>query len=138
MTIGSDCIGIFVSAVCHDGYGHFLMSKRSEKARDKHGHWEFGGGTVELGESFEETLRCEYKEEYQAELTDIKQIDVREFIDEDGHWIGVFYIARILNPDALTVTDDAIEMFDWFTLETLPSPLMADDEKYVESYVNQI
>lgn len=137
MKKGIDCIGVFVSAVCHDGQGKFLMSKRSKLARDKQGHWEFGGGTVEKGESLMDALRREYKEEYSVELTDIKQVDTRDFIDSDGHWVGVFYVAKIVNPAMIVISDEAIETHDWFTVDSLPSPLMAGDADYLNHYVNE-
>ncbi len=88
-------IKVFVSALCHDGAGNFLMARRSEKARDNVGRWEFGGGTLEFGETLEQALLREYKEEFGVFPFNVRQLEVRNFLSNTSHWIGVFFVAQV-------------------------------------------
>lgn len=134
MKIGKDCIGVFVTAVLHDGAGNFLMAKRGGESRDNHGKWDFGGGTVEYGESIQMALRREMQEEFGVELFDLKQIETREFIDENGHWIGVFFVGQIDKTQVL-IDESVYDESGWFTLDTLPSPMMSGDADRIAAYV---
>jgi len=127
-------IGIFVSAVCHDGEGNFLMAKRGGQARDKHGEWEFGGGSVEYGETLEGALKREMHEEFGSEPFNIKQVEVREFMREDSHWIGIFFVAQI-DRGTVYIAEPVYDEIGWFTLSTLPSPMMEGDEGKIGFYV---
>lgn len=48
-------VGIFVCAVLHDGAGNFLLGKRGQNARDRHGEWVSQSGrlTQEVVKYFE-------------------------------------------------------------------------------------
>ncbi len=61
---GVDFIGITCVFYCHDGKGKLLLHKRSKNCRDEVGRWHVGGGSMEFGEDFEETVKREIKEEY--------------------------------------------------------------------------
>ena len=60
---GIDHIGVSASFVVHDGKGRVLLQKRGAGARDENGRWDVGGGAIEFGESIDETVRREIKEE---------------------------------------------------------------------------
>ena len=64
MKKGEDYTGVSVVFFCHDGEGNWLLSKRSVNTRDEHGAWDPGGGGIEFGDSVEDTLGKEIKEEY--------------------------------------------------------------------------
>ncbi|MFT5036508.1 MAG: 8-oxo-dGTP diphosphatase [Candidatus Azotimanducaceae bacterium] len=134
MKKGIDTIGIFVSAVCHDGEGNFLMGKRSMAARDNYGKWEFGGGAVELNENLEVALVREVREEFGTEPFCVEQIETREFVDDNGHWIGIFFAAQI-DRQAVHIAEPVYDEIGWFTLDTLPSPLMSGDAERIATYV---
>ena len=68
MKQGFDNIGVSVVYFCHDGQGKVLMAQRSQNARDEQGRWDIGGGGVEFGDTIENTLRKEIKEEYNADV----------------------------------------------------------------------
>ncbi len=56
--------------------GKILMHKRNDPHRpDYHGKWEFPGGTMEFGESFEENIIRETREEAGYDVEVIKKLD---------------------------------------------------------------
>lgn len=74
----------------------FLIAKRNLK-KAQGGLWEFPGGKVEKGESYENALAREIKEEFNA------NIEVNEYIGENIHHYPekdiklIFYKARLLS-----------------------------------------
>lgn len=87
------------------------------------GHKFFPGGHVEFGESVEEALVREFKEETGAEITDIKFIDVVEnrYIDKEQkrHEINLVYKAKIAE-DKDTVSQELHIGFEWLDIEFFP------------------
>lgn len=118
-------VNVFVSAICHDGAGNFMMAKRGGRARDRHGQWEFGGGALEPGETLEGALRRETKEEFGVDITDIAQVGVSEFQRASGLWLGIFYVARV-NRDEVRIAEPVYDEIGWFTIDTLPEPMFED------------
>ncbi|HLD70342.1 MAG TPA: NUDIX hydrolase [Negativicutes bacterium] len=126
MQKGIDYIGIAVAFFCHDGKGNVLMSKRSAKARDEHGKWDIGAGGIEIGQTVEETLQKEIKEEY---CTDIIKSDFlgyrtvfREHNGQKTHWIMFDFKVQV-NPDM--VSNGEPHKFDelkWFAFGAMPAP----------------
>lgn len=114
-------VKVFVSAILHDGNGKVMMAKRGGQARDRHGEWEFGGGFLEAGETLEEALIRETKEELTVELHDIRQLFTHDFVRESGTWLGVFYLCRV-NPAAVIIAEPVYDELGWFTPEELPEP----------------
>ena len=68
MKKGSDYIGVTVSFLCFDSEGRLLLAKRGHNARDEQGRWDNGGGSIEFGDTIEQTLVKEIREEYCAEI----------------------------------------------------------------------
>lgn len=125
MIVGKDFTGIFVATYCHDGKGNFAMVKRSTKSRDSHGYWDFGGGTVEFGQTLDETVIREVCEEFGVEPLSFEQLGSIDLISEnkDRHWVGIFYKVFVDRKKVYNAKPDIHEEFGWFTLDDLPSDI---------------
>jgi 8-oxo-dGTP diphosphatase len=131
---GVDYIGVNCVFFCHDGKGNVLLHKRSQKCRDERGTWDVGAGSMEFGETFEETVRREVKEEYGVDPIKIEYIATKNILREhEGkktHWIKNLHWVEV-DPDKVTNGDpEKIDEIGWFTLDNPPHPLHSqyDDE----------
>ncbi len=127
MKPGQDYIGVSVSFWCHDGDGNFLFHKRSQNCRDEQGTWDSGGGQLEFGETLEEGLFREIKEEYGCSGT-IEEIlpanaYIRENGDEKRHWVIIPYIVKVNRAEAKRNELEKMDDIGWFKLSALPEPL---------------
>ena len=123
---GIDYIGVTVNFLVHDGNGKILLHKRSKNCRDEQGKWDIGGGAVEFGETLDEAVRRELKEELcvePIELSAIQHYDAHR--NNDGvatHWIAIMYLARV-NPNEVKIGEPhKIDDIGWFTKDALPTP----------------
>lgn len=91
----------------------FLIAQRNLK-KSQGGLWEFPGGKVEKGESYENALTREIKEEFNA------NIEVKEYIGENIHHYPekdiklLFYKARLLS-EKIELLEH--EDYKWITKE---------------------
>lgn len=91
----------------------FLIAQRNLK-KAQGGLWEFPGGKVEEGESYENALAREIKEEFNA------NIEVNEYIGENIHHYPekdirlLFYKARLLSENIELLEH---EDYKWITKE---------------------
>lgn len=139
---GIDFTAIAVVYFCHDGKGNFIMSKRSMKARDEYGTWDPGGGALEFGDTVENTLKKEIKEEY---CTDVLSYEFLGFRDvhrmRDGksdHWIALDFKVLI---DPKKVKNGEPHKFDevkFFRFENTPSPLHSQWPEFLKLYKEKL
>jgi mutator protein MutT len=114
-------VGVGAIIVCN---GKILLEKR--KSEPGRGKWSVPGGLVELGESTEQAVIREVKEETGLDVENPELIDVVDNIifDENGkieyHFVIVDYFVRLRGGE-LKAADDAEEL-KWVAL--------ADVEKY--------
>lgn len=127
MRKGVDYIGVTCVFYCHDGKDNILLHKRSKKCRDEIGRWDCGGGAMELGETFEEAVRREVKEEYCCDIQELKFVTannvIREHDDKKTHWIALLFTARV-DPKKVKLGEPVkMEEIGWFPFDDLPTPL---------------
>ncbi|MEV4704447.1 NUDIX domain-containing protein [Actinoplanes sp. NPDC049316] len=109
--------------VCHDGNGRILLAKRSAAARDEPGAWDTGAGALEFGETFDEAVTREVREEYTAAPQEITMLGVRNVVRPGSHWVALVFAVRV-DPAAVRIGEP--HKFDdlaWFAPHALPQPL---------------
>ncbi|MGC9611191.1 MAG: NUDIX domain-containing protein [Minisyncoccia bacterium] len=123
---GVDHIGVTCVFFCHDGKGNLLMQKRSQECRDERRRWDCGSGSMEFGETFEETVKREIKEEYCVEAKNLKFCGVRNVLRKNGkintHWVALIFAAKV-NPKKAKIGEKRkIEEIGLFPAKKLPKP----------------
>lgn len=136
MRKGIDFIGVGCVFVCHDGQGNILMHKRSATCRDEQGRWDCGGGSMEFGETFEETVRREVREEYGTDPIEARMIYVRNNLREHAgvktHWINVVYLVLVNREEVRIAEPDKIDDIGWFTIDAMPEPIHSGMKSHFE------
>ena len=128
MLPGVDYTGVSIGFLCHDGQGNFLFHKRSKHCRDEQGKWDWGGGKMEFGETIEQALRREIKEEYGCDVFSIDEV-LRpvDWVNEIGgklsYWVILHHIVRVNRDEVKNNEPRSIDEIGWFTLDTLPTPM---------------
>jgi len=118
MKAGIDYVGLGAGAFIINDEGKILLTKRGEGARNQVGKWETPGGGVEFGETAQETVIREIKEELgvDIEITDLLCF-VDDIIESEGqHWAGPTYLAKIVNGEPQILEPENCEEIGWYTI----------------------
>jgi 8-oxo-dGTP diphosphatase len=132
---GIDYIGVNCVFWCHDKNNRLLMHKRSQNCRDEKGRWDCGGGSMEFGETFEEAVTREVKEEYGVKPLKIEYLYsgnvLRKHDGKNTHWIKNLHWV-LVDPKKVKNNDPhKLEEIGWFNIDALPSPLHSEFKKDV-------
>ena len=138
-----DHLGVCVVFFCHDGNGRFLLSKRTNKARDEHETWDSGGGGVNFGEPVLKTLAREIKEEYCTDVIEAEFLgyrDVHRKVERrrKTHWIVLDFKVRIDPKKVKNGDPKKHERLEWFTFEKLPEPMHSQWPEFVKLYKERL
>jgi 8-oxo-dGTP diphosphatase len=130
---GIDHIGVCVGAIIYDEEGRFLLMKRGPKARDEQGKWDICGGAVEFGESIDEAIKREVREELCTEAQSIDFLTAydahREHAGDKTHWIALIHAVKV-DPSHIKIGEPhKIAEIGWFTSDNLPEPLHSQFSK---------
>jgi len=122
-----DYIGVTTPFYCNDGKGYFLLHKRSKNCRDEQGHWDPGGGKLEFGQSLEESMLREVREEYGCkgiiqEVLPAHSI-IRKINQKITHWVAVPFFVLVKREEVRINEPEKIDEIGWFKLDKLPKPL---------------
>jgi len=110
-----------------------LLGKR--KGRHGTGEYSCPGGHIEFGESFEESVIKETKEEAGIEIKNIKFLSVANiFKHENRQDVLVNFSAYWESGIERTDPDERIGEWGWYSLDSLPSPLFHPTEVLIDSY----
>ena len=119
-----------------------LLQKRSDD-----GTWAFHGGSLDLGETFEEALKREFKEELNIDILEYKMVgvysgkEIRHIYPngDESYPVGVFYLITKYNGEIKPDLDEVMEV-KWFPLDKLPENFFHCDSimipKLLEFYHN--
>ena len=130
------------------GVGLFVFNDQEKvlmQLRTDYNQWGFPGGSMELGESFEETAIRELKEETNLDIKEMKLIKVlsgkdtyREYPNGDKLYdiTALFVITKY--DGELRVNDDESKKFDWFSINDLPKNMTQHTINYIEKFGNTL
>jgi ADP-ribose pyrophosphatase YjhB (NUDIX family) len=135
---GVDFIGISTPFYCNDGKGNFLLHKRSEKARDEHGRWDFGGGQLHLGEEVRLGVLREVKEEWGVDGEIQEQLEAHSiFRTQNGkrtHWLAIPFFVKVDIKKAAIMEPEKFSEMGIFSLKNLPNPLHTGAKYTMQHY----
>jgi 8-oxo-dGTP diphosphatase len=146
MQRGIDYIGVGVGAAIFNEEGKLFITKRGSKAKNERGKWEIPGGSVDFGETCEQALKREMKEENDIEIEVIELLGFFDHIirEEGQHWVSPTYICRIVAGEPKILEPGKCDEIGWFTIEEaerLPLSLITQHDigllkkKYPNGYV---
>ena len=142
MKRGEDYTGVAVVYFCHDGKGNFLLNKRGVNCRDEHGTWDPGGGGIEFGDTVENSLRKEIKEEYCTDVIKYEFLGFRDLLRENNgkktHWIALDFKVFVDRNKVGNGEPHKFDSVEWFTLDKLPSPLHSQFPTFLNLYKNKL
>jgi mutator protein MutT len=122
MKPGVDFPGVSVGALILNDKGELFLSKRSENTKNEHGCWEIPGGSVEFGETLQDAIKREMKEEYGIEIELIEQMPAQNHIlpDEHQHWVPTCFICGIKSGEPKIREPHKCDAIGWFAFDKLP------------------
>jgi 8-oxo-dGTP diphosphatase len=136
---GKDYIGVGGGVLIFNDKGQVLLMKRSSGAKNEAGYWCKPGGTIEFGETAEEAMIREIKEELNL---DIEIIDFVNFTNhliskENQHWIALNFVAKIIGGELKNMEPHKHEEIVWFDLDNLPEMLTQTAKEPIEEYLKK-
>ena len=136
---GVSFTGITTVFFCHDGQGKVFLTKRSRNTRDEHGRWDPGGGGLKHGQSVEENLLREVKEEYGVTPKSFEFIGYFDAFRQTSerlptHWLAMIFAVHV-DPEQVKIMEpEMVDDSGWFTLDNLPTPLHSQFKIFLKKF----
>lgn len=136
---GVDYIGTGVVFFCHDGNGKFVMAKRCQQTRDEQSRWDIGGGSIEFGQTIDQTLRDEIRQEYCTTVQSFEYLGYRDVHRTlaDGtptHWICLDFKV-LVDPAPVSIGEPhKFDAIGWFTLDDYPTQCHSQFPDFLARY----
>ncbi|MBI2798478.1 NUDIX hydrolase [Candidatus Saccharibacteria bacterium] len=99
--------------------GEILLGLRGPKARDQHYKWELLGGLLKSGETPQEAIKREVKEEagIKIEPIDVIGTNVRDSADGKEQWVGLTFWAKHVSGEPKRTELDRVIDHKWLALD---------------------
>jgi 8-oxo-dGTP diphosphatase len=122
---GRDYVGVGAFALIFNNQKQVLLTKAKASEKKGKGYeniWSMPGGTLEFGETCEECLKREIKEELGIKIRNIKLLNYNNYIKTDKHWLALNF-SVLADEEAKNLEADKNEKIAWFNLDDLPDNL---------------
>lgn len=121
MKKGVDFIGVGIGAVIINKERKVFLAKRGIKARNEIGKWECPGGALEFGDSMEDTIVREMKEEFGFDIEVVEQMDAVDHFppEEKQHWVAIAYLCKIKKGKPKILEPNKCSKIGWFTISEM-------------------
>lgn len=122
MKAGIDYIGVSAGAFIINSKGEILLTKRSKNTRNEHGKWEAPGGQVHFGETREQAIKREIKEELGVDIQIIGVLNIADEIlkKDKQHWLPTTFLVKIKQGKPKIMEPDKCDGMAWFSLNKIP------------------
>lgn len=123
--------------------GKILLGKRHddpEKADsllEGAGTWTLPGGKLDFGDGFEQAACREVMEETGIKLkpASLKLVSVSNEIATRAQFVCLGFIAGEFQGEPRAMEPDEITRWEWFPLDSLPSPMFPASKKILKNYI---
>ena len=136
MIIGVDYIGVGCGALIVNDQNQVLLLKRTNKTKANAGQWSQPGGTVEFGDTVEDTVIREVKEELNIDVELVRPLGFTKHIipEENKHWVSLEYLVKIVGGELINMEPEKHSEMRWFGLEELPENLTDPTKDSISRY----
>jgi 8-oxo-dGTP diphosphatase len=118
------CFRIGVFAIIERD-GHYLLARRRDI-----GWWNLAGGGLEAGETVDEGLAREVREEIGVEIEIVRLVGV--YSKPRKQEVVLAFLCRLRDPQARPTTSDEVSEVAWFLPEALPTDLLPKHRQRLE------
>ena len=101
------------------------------------GTWSCPGGNIEYGETFEQAVTREAKEETGIDIKDPELICVQTDLNEHAHYISVGMVTHSFEGVPKVMEPDEIMAWRWFDLNDLPNNIFSASRKTIDCYLQK-
>eukprot|EP00565_Helicotheca_tamesis_P002785 CAMPEP_0185731340 /NCGR_PEP_ID=MMETSP1171-20130828/12641_1 /TAXON_ID=374046 /ORGANISM="Helicotheca tamensis, Strain CCMP826" /LENGTH=255 /DNA_ID=CAMNT_0028400589 /DNA_START=91 /DNA_END=858 /DNA_ORIENTATION=+ len=119
-----------------------VLTLRSGTTNNRHGEWELPGGTVEIGDTLEETVIKECKEEVCLDVEPVSCVDVCEDFprgkvgeEEQQQWICFGYAAKIIGGELGNGEPHKFAQVKMFDIDNLPENTSVPTKIIVDQFL---
>lgn len=141
MKKGVDFIGVGTGAIIFNKAGEVFVAQRGPRARNETGKWDFPGGAVEYGETCENALVRELKEEFEIDVEVIELLEVVNHIlpEEQQHWVSPSFIAKHVGGIPRITEPEKCIGFKWIKITEIDPNILSvasrsNWQKFIEKY----
>lgn len=130
MKRGVDYMGLGCGALIVNDKNQVLLLRRTKKCQcGMKGIWSRPGGTVEFGETVEESIKREIKEELDIDIElfgpNTYYDDIRVEDNIKKHWVACGCFAKIISGELKNLEPEKHDKLGWFELDNLPENIVA-------------